>query len=86
MLVLVLHSSRNLVTGQFFYFKKKKNWSVLELRFLEMPWWYCRNVLQLLQVRSSRKEDMSESSRKEDLSGSSMKYEPLMVARYPSVS
>jgi len=24
MLVLVLHSSRNLVTGQFFYFKKKK--------------------------------------------------------------
>jgi len=86
MLVLVLHSSRNLVTGQFFYFKKKKNWSVLELRFLEMPWWYCRNVLQLLQVRSSRKEDMSGSSRKEDLSGSSIKYEPLMVARYPSVS
>ena len=85
MLVLVLHSSRNLVTGQFFLFQKN-NWSVLELRFLEMPWWYCRNVLQLLQVGSSRKEDMSDSSRKEDLSGSSMKYEPLMVARYPSVS
>jgi len=35
MLVLVLHSSRNLVTGQFFYFKKKTG------QFWNSDFWRC---------------------------------------------